>query len=149
MTSPLASAPGLLVRRLDPRARLPSRGSPGAAGLDLYAIEDATIYRRSHRAIATGLVVALPEGSVGIIAARSGMALRNGVAVLGGIIDPDYRGELQVILANLSDTEHVTIRAGDRVAQLLVVAAPALAVVEVASLDATERDARGFGSSGR
>lgn len=149
MTPPDAAPPGLLVRRLDPRARLPSRGSPGAAGLDLYAIEDATIYRREHRAIATGVAVALPQDSVGIIAARSGLALRNMVAVLGGIIDPDYRGELQVILANLSGTEHVTIRAGDRIAQLLIMQAPQLDVIEVATLDATERDASGFGSSGR
>jgi dUTP pyrophosphatase len=71
------------------------------------------------------------------------------VAVLGGVIDPDYRGELQVILANLSGTEHVAIRAGDRIAQLLIMQAPQLDVIEVATLDATERDASGFGSSGR
>jgi dUTP pyrophosphatase len=95
------------------------------------------------------VAVALPQDSVGIIAARSGLALRSMVAVLGGIIDPDYRGELQVILANLSGTEHVTIRAGDRIAQLLIMQAPQLDVIEVATLDATERDASGFGSSGR
>ena len=106
------------------------------------------IYRGHHRAIATGIAIALPAGTMGLIAARSGLAYHHGIAVLGGVIDADYRGELQVLLANVGQ-RHVELRAGDRIAQLLVMPLAPVELLEVDALEATERGAGGLGSSGR
>ncbi len=86
----------LTFKQLDPRATLPTRGSALAAGLDIYAIEELTIAPGERQLARTGLVVAIPEGYYGRIAPRSGLALKNGLDVLAGVIDADYRGELGV-----------------------------------------------------
>lgn len=142
----------LRVRRLRPSATVPARASAGAAGLDLVADLDAPLVLApgARAAVPTGIAVALPAGHEGQVRPRSGLAAREGVTVLNapGTIDEDYRGEIKVLLVNLGDRA-VTLRAGDRVAQLVIASVARPTVVEVDALDATTRGAGGFGSTGR
>jgi dUTP pyrophosphatase len=132
---------------------LPAYQSALAAGLDLVAAvrEDApvTIAPGERALIPTGIAIALPAGHEGQIRPRSGLAIRHGVTVLNtpGTIDADYRGELQVILVNLG-AESFVIRRGMRIAQLVVAPIQHVRLVESTNLDATKRDAGGFGSTG-
>ncbi len=132
---------------------LPSYASRGAAGLDLVAAlaDDAPLELAAgaRAAVPTGLVVAIAEGFEGQVRARSGRALREGLAVLNapGTIDSDYRGELKVLLVNLGE-ETVTVRRGERIAQLVVAPVERATVREVDELDDTPRGAGGFGSTG-
>jgi dUTP pyrophosphatase len=137
----------LPFKRLHPDARLPSRGSASAAGLDLCAVERVTLAPGCRAAVRTGLAVAIPEGFYGRVAPRSGLAVRHGIDVLAGVIDSDYRGEILCALVNHGD-EAFEIEPGARVAQLVVesIATPEPAWAE--DLEETERGAGGFGSTG-
>ena len=137
----------LHFKRLHPEARLPTRGSAGAAGLDLYAVERVTIEPGGRAAVRTGLAVAIPRGFYGRVAPRSGLAVRHGLDVLAGVIDSDYRGEIRCALVNLG-REPFEVEPGARVAQLVVeaVASPEPAWAE--ELEETARGAAGFGSTG-
>ena len=140
----------LRVARLAADAVVPTRAYDGDAGLDLYAAHDARIAPGERVSVGSGIAVAIPPGHAGLVLPRSGLALRHGIALVNapGLIDAGYRGELRVLLLNTDREAAFEIAAGDRIAQLLVVAFAALEVVEVVALDASERDARGFGSSG-
>jgi dUTP pyrophosphatase len=140
----------LRVRRLDGRAALPTRAHDGDAGLDLYALEDASLEPGERDSIRTGIAVEIPDGHAGLVLPRSGLALRHGIALVNapGLIDPGYRGELRVLLLNTDRSEPFQISAGDRIAQLLVISAETAPVVEVEDLSASARGAGGFGSSG-
>ncbi|MFC0675165.1 dUTP diphosphatase [Brachybacterium hainanense] len=136
--------------RLDDGAVLPGRAHEADAGLDLVAREAVTVPAGGRALVGTGVSLALPPGTVGLVCPRSGLAARHGITVLNGpgIVDAGYRGEIKVALHN-TDPEHgFDIAPGDRIAQLVVLpyAAPQLDVVE--SLDDTDRSAGGFGSSG-
>jgi dUTP pyrophosphatase len=134
--------------RLHPAARLPSRGSAGAAGLDLFSVEEVMLEAGGGRAtVRTGLAVALPRGFYGRIAPRSGLAVRHGLDVLAGVIDSDYRGEIVCALVN-HGSESLTLAAGQRVAQLIVEAIITPDAAWVDALDETARGAGGFGSTG-
>jgi len=143
------------VRRLPHAADLPlpAYQSEQAAGLDLIAAVPAatpvTIAPGGRAAIPTGLAIALPPGVEGQIRPRSGLALRHGVTVLNapGTVDADYRGEIQVILVNLGAAQF-TVERGARIAQFVLAATMQAVICEVASLDATMRGDRGFGSTG-
>ena len=137
----------LCLKRVDPKAVLPKRAHPWDAGLDLSTVESVELAPGASHAFRTGLAVAIPPGMVGLVADRSSMGKR-GLKTFGGVIDAGYRGEVHVILRNLS-SETVQISVGDRVAQLLVLPVFTGAVKEVESLDETSRGAQGFGSSGR
>lgn len=140
----------LRVARLDSRAHLPARAHPGDAGLDLYALEPAILAPGRRASIPTGIAVEIPPGHAGLVLPRSGLALRHGISVVNapGLIDADYRGELRVLLLNTDRTEAFEVAAGDRIAQLVVVAVVLDQVVEVLELGATGRGAGGFGSTG-
>lgn len=140
----------LAVVRLDEALPLPSYAHDGDAGLDLAAAADVELAAGARTAVPTGLRVAVPDGWVGLVHPRSGLARRHGVTVANapGTIDAGYRGEVQVLLVNLGD-EAVTLRRGDRVAQLLLQRVGRASVVEVADLEGTRRGGGGFGSSGR
>jgi len=131
---------------------LPRYASAAAAGVDLVAaISSPMLLRPGERAaVPTGIALALPEGYEAQVRPRSGLALKHGIAVLNspGTIDADYRGEVQVILANLG-TEPVTIARGERVAQLVVAPVARIAWEPVAALPESARGAQGFGSTGR
>ena len=139
----------LRVRRLDPEVPVPSYAHDGDAGLDLAAAADVDLPAGGRAAVPTGLAVAIPPGWVGLVHPRSGLARRQGVTVANapGTIDAGYRGELQVLLVNLGD-EPVTLRRGDRVAQLLLQRVGHARIVEVDELDGTVRGEGGFGSTG-
>lgn len=130
---------------------LPRYQTDGAAGLDLLADIDGewTLQPLERRAVPTGLAIALPEGYEGQVRPRSGLALRHGVSCLNapGTIDSDYRGEVQVILANLSSTPF-SLRRGERIAQLVVAPVVRAALLEVEVLPQTTRGSGGFGSTG-
>jgi dUTP pyrophosphatase len=137
----------LLFKRLHAAARLPTRGSAGAAGLDLYAAEGLTIPPGGRAAVRTGLAAAVLAGFYGRVAPRSGLAVRHGIDVLAGVIDSDYRGEILCALVNHGD-EPFEVEPGARVAQLVVeaIATPEPAWAE--DLPETARGAGGFGSTG-
>src|SRR4029079_9855368 len=121
------------VRKLDPRATLPTRAHPDDAGLDLYCLEDVSFEPGAGAVARTGVAVALPAGHVGLIADRSSLAKR-GLKTAGGVIDAGFRGEIQIVLWNLS-REEIHLRRGERTAQLLILPIATPAVVEVAALD--------------
>lgn len=129
--------------------KLPDYATSGAAGMDIVAAEDVSIAPGARHAVATGLAVAIPHGYEIQVRPRSGLALKHGITVPNtpGTIDSDYRGELKVILIN-HGTESFAIARGDRVAQLVLAPVVQAAWDEVEELDATERGAGGFGSTG-
>jgi dUTP diphosphatase len=140
----------LSVRRLDGRARLPTRAHEGDAGLDLYALEGAHLAPGARAQIRTGIAVELPPGHAGLVLPRSGLAARHGIALVNapGLIDAGYRGELQVLLLNTDREQAFRVGAGDRIAQLVITAVPDVTVAEVLELSQSARGASGFGSSG-
>lgn len=140
----------LKVRRLDGRARLPTRAYPGDAGLDLYALEDGALDPGERASVRTGIAIEIPDGEAGLVLPRSGLAARHGIALVNapGLIDSGYRGEVCVLLLNTDHASAFTITAGDRIAQLVLVKVQTPEVVEVDELAVSERGAGGFGSSG-
>src|SRR4051812_11135746 len=140
----------LEFRRLHPDARLPAYARPGDAGLDLSSAIDAEVEPGRRAMIPTGLAVAIPEGHAGLVLPRSGLASRQGLTLANspGLIDAGYRGEVTCAVVNLDPEQTVTIRAGDRIAQLVVVEVPSMDPTWVDELPLSERGEGGFGSSG-
>jgi dUTP pyrophosphatase len=145
----------LAVVRLDPGLPLPNRAHAGDAGVDLYSAHDVVLPPGQRVLVATGIAVAIPEGMVGLVHPRSGLAARVGLSIVNspGTIDAGYRGEIKVSLINLDPAEPIVIHRGDRIAQLLVQRVELPELVEVASFDEaglgdTTRGAGGHGSSG-
>lgn len=140
----------LEVRRLHPDARLPVRAHDDDAGYDLCATEAVTIAPGERALIGTGIAIALPAGHAGLVLPRSGLAVRHGISMVNapGLIDAGYRGELRVLLLNTDLRESFDVAVGDRIAQLVVSAVAAPAVVEVGELSDTVRGEGGFGSTG-
>lgn len=137
------------ITRVRADARLPERAYAGDAGLDLATCEAVRLAPGERALVSTGLAVAIPEGYAGFVQPRSGLAARDGITVVNspGLVDAGYRGEIQVVLLN-TDREHTfTAEAGERIAQLVVLAVPELTLREVADLPPSERGVRGFGSS--
>ena len=142
----------LKVKRTNPYSSLPRYATAGAAAMDLSAClmeEPVTLEPGQRALVPTGIAVALPALHVGLLFARSGLATRQGIALTNGVgvIDSDYRGEIKVGLINLG-SESVTIRHGERIAQLAVMPVVQAAPVEVDDLDETDRGTGGFGSTG-
>ncbi len=141
----------LSIRKLNPKAMLPTYATDGSAGADLYALLEApvTILPGTTVMIPTGLAMALPEGYAGLIYPRSGLASKRGLAPANkvGVIDPDYRGEVKVALHN-HGAEPQTVSDGERIAQLVVTPFLHVNFVETDVLDETERGEGGFGSTG-
>jgi len=129
---------------------LPAYATAHAAGLDVVAAEDVILAPGARHAVATGFAIAIPEGYEVQVRPRSGLALKNGVTCLNtpGTIDADYRGEVKVILANLSN-EAFAVKRGERIAQLVPAAVQRASFAEVEELDETARGSGGFGSTGR
>ena len=136
----------LSFKRLDPKALLPTRGSPSAAGLDLYSIEAVSLQPRERRLIRTGLAVDIPEGYYGRLAPRSGLATQKGIDVLAGVIDADYRGEIGCLLYNAGD-EIIDLPAQTRICQLIIEKIITPDAVWSDSLAETSRGSGGFGST--
>ena len=137
------------VLRTDPAAQLPVYAHPGDAGMDVRSIEEVTLSPGARALIHTGLVLMLPPNAEAQVRPRSGLALKHGVTVLNtpGTIDAGYRGEVGVILINLG-TEPFVVEKGMKIAQIVVSPVAQAEVVEVTSVDETDRGAGGFGSTG-
>ena len=140
----------LAIQRLRPDAVVPARAYEGDAGLDLSACERVELAPGERAVVGTGLAVAIPEGYAGFVQPRSGLADRHGITVVNspGLIDSGYRGELKVILLNTDPVHGFVVEPGMRIAQLVVLEVPALELLELDELPATERGVRGHGSSG-
>ncbi len=135
------------IRRVSADAVLPTRAHPDDAGLDLYNLEDILLESGQGKVAKTGIALALPSGHVGLVADRSSLGKR-GIKTAGGVIDAGYRGEIHIVLWNISP-EPVQLKRGERIAQLLILPVATPAVLEVESLDETDRGLKGFGSTGR
>ncbi|MDA4085115.1 Deoxyuridine 5'-triphosphate nucleotidohydrolase [Mycolicibacterium hassiacum DSM 44199] len=145
----------LAVVRLDKDLPMPSRAHEGDAGVDLYSAIDVELAPGQRALVPTGIAVAIPYGMVGLIHPRSGLAARLGLSIVNtpGTIDAGYRGEIKVSLINLDPHQPITVRRGDRIAQLLVQRVELPELVEVSSFDEagladTSRGEGGYGSSG-
>jgi dUTP pyrophosphatase len=130
-------------------AKCPTYARDGDAGADLYADQHVLIPRRGRAVVSTGIAVAIPEGYVGLVHPRSGLAAKHGVTVTNapGTIDSGYRGEIKVLLVNHSD-DHIGFMPGDRVAQLVIQPVVQAEFYEVTELSESERGDNGFGSTG-
>ena len=137
----------LFFMKLSPDARSPKRGSDRAAGLDLFAAEDACIPPGGRACIKTDIAVEIPPGCYGRIAPRSGLALHAGIDVGGGVVDEDFRGPVGVILFNHGSSDFL-VKKNDRIAQLIIEKVVAVVPSEVDCLGATVRGSGGFGSTG-
>ena len=125
---------------------LPKRGSALAAGLDVCSIEDVEIAPKQRALARTGLAVAIPPGFYGRVAPRSGLAVKQGLDVLAGVIDSDYRGEVCIVLYNTGD-EAIVLPAGSKICQLILEQIITPEAAWVNDLDHTARGAGGFGST--
>ena len=142
----------LQVRLLHPAAQPPARTRPGDAAYDLRCLQGFSLWPRERATVPTGVAIALPQGVAGLVTPRSGLASRHGISLVNspGLIDPNYRGEIRIVLVNLGDARFEA-HAGDRIAQLLLVpfVAPDIAVVDELPPSPDDRGEHGFGSSGR
>ena len=134
--------------KLSAYASTPIRSSFDAAGLDLFSAEDIAIAPGGRACVATDIMVEVPHGFYGRVAPRSGLALKFGINVGGGVIDADFRGNIGVILFNHGD-DVFSVRKFDRIAQLVIEKIAVLVPTEVSSLDQTARGSDGFGSTGQ
>jgi dUTP pyrophosphatase len=140
------------VARVHPEARMPTRGSEHAAGWDLYSLEDTEVPFRGSVKLRTGLHVAIPVGFEGQVRARSSLGSKGLILPHSiGTIDADYRGELFVLMTWIGEGNSYMVKAGERIAQLLITPIPKVGFVEVGidGLGETERGTGGFGSTGR
>ena len=137
----------LQIKKLYPDAIIPTRTSPGSVGYDLYSMEEIMVPPMERAFVSTGVCACLPRGVYGRIAPRSGLTLKHGIQTGAGVIDPDFTGELKVILFN-HGSEPFVIKKGNRIAQMILERCETPLVEEVEELKQTQRGERGFGSSG-
>ena len=146
------SDPDLDVRllRLDPGVPLPSYAHPGDAGADLHAASDVHLAPGERALVGTGIAIALPQGYAAFIHPRSGLAARHGLTIVNtpGTVDAGYRGEIKVLLLNTDPATPISLRRGDRIAQLVIQRVERASFVEVAALEESSRGAGGYGSTG-
>ncbi len=147
---PASSFSPIQLKRLDKGLPLPQRAHRGDAGADLYAAQDLTLAPGERALVGTGIAIALPLGTVGLVHPRSGLAAKHGLSVVNtpGTIDADYRGEIKVCLINHDLHEPIEITRGMRIAQLVIQRVELVDFAEVDDLDDTERGAGGYGSTG-
>lgn len=135
------------VKKLAPNAKIPAKGNPTDAGIDVFTNESYTLAPGEVHAFSTGIAVAIPDGYVALIWDRSGLGVK-GVHRLAGVIDSGYRGEWKIVLVNLSK-EPVEVKTGDKIAQCVLQEFEQADIAEVDSLPESIRGEKGFGSSGR
>jgi len=136
------------IKKLSDKAVIPSQGSKYAAGYDLYAAEEVLVNALGRKLVKTNISISIPEGYYGRIAPRSGLAYKNGIDVLAGVIDSDYRGDIGVILFNTDHNLDFLVNIGDRIAQIIIEKCHSVNWETVEILDSTVRSSDGFGSSG-
>ena len=138
------------IKLLDPELPAPAYAKPGDAGADLRSRIDFELEPGERALVPTGVAIALPEGYVGLVHPRSGLAIKNGITIVNapGTVDSGYRGELMVTLLNTDKTKSFHVQRGDRIAQLIIQKYEHATFTVVDELEQTERGASGFGSSG-
>lgn len=136
------------IKKLSENAITPSKGTSFAAGYDLYAAEDAVVVCGGRKLIKTNISMEITPGYYGRIAPRSGLAYKNGIDVLAGVIDSDYRGDIGVILYNTDKNLDFEVKKGDRIAQIIFESCYSVSFFESEKLDNTVRENGGFGSTG-
>ena len=137
------------VKKVHPDAQLPKRANNTDAGADLYSVENMVIPPQSRALVSTGITIELPETNVyARVAPRSGLAVKNGVDVLAGVVDNGYRGVIGVVLLNTDREKSFEVKVGDRIAQLIIENYHTLSFIEAEELNSTTRSDNGFGSSG-
>ena len=141
----------VLITRLDPDLPLPRYAKGGDAGADIVSRIDITLAPGERALVPTGIAIALPDGYVALVHPRSGLAIKHGVTMVNapGTVDAGYRGELQIILINHDQSEPVSFKRGDRIAQLVIQKVERAEFVEVQELPGSGRGTGGFGSTGR
>jgi len=141
----------VLITRLDPDLPLPQYAKGGDAGADIVSRIDITLAPGERALVPTGISIALPDGYVALVHPRSGLAIKHGVTMVNapGTVDAGYRGELHIILINHDNTEAVSFKRGDRIAQLVIQKVERAEFVEVRDLPGSGRGTDGFGSTGR
>lgn len=136
------------IKLTDFNSQIPTKGSQYSAGYDLYSCCNVLIYPQERALVKTGIVLEIPDGYYGRIAPRSGLALKNGIDVMAGVIDSDYRGEIGVILYNTDKTVPFHIKIGDRIAQLIIEKYYNFDLEKAEDLNSSDRGSGGFGSTG-
>lgn len=137
----------LLVKRLQPTAKLPEYAHASDAGMDLFSVGTLTIPAGERALVATGIALAIPSGYVGLVWDKSGLATQAGLTTLAGVIDAGYRGEIQIALLNTEQTAY-NIQAGQKIAQLLIQPIEHPNLIATIDLPPADRGANGFGSTG-
>jgi dUTP pyrophosphatase len=135
------------IKKLHPEAKLPQYANPNDAGMDFYANETIIINPNDRKLISTGISLAIPHGYVGLIWDKSGIASKHGIKTMAGVVDSSYRGEIKVLLHNLSENNYV-VEKGNKIAQMLIQPVEQRQIKEVETLEETERGSGGFGSTG-
>ena len=140
----------VLIQRLDPDLPIPAYAHPGDAGADLVAVSDLTLKPGERGLVGTGIAIALQDGYAAFVHPRSGLAANHGVSLVNapGTVDAGYRGEIKVCLINLDPHAEVTLRRGDRIAQLVIQQVEKARFVEVTTLPGSARGDGGYGSTG-
>ncbi|GAA1659682.1 dUTP diphosphatase [Kribbella alba] len=140
----------VLIQRLDPELGIPAYAHPGDAGADLVAGSDVTLKPGERALVGTGIAIALQDGYAAFVHPRSGLAARHGVSIVNapGTVDAGYRGEIKVCLVNLDTAAEVTLKRGDRIAQLVIQRVEKARFVEVERLPGSARGDGGYGSTG-
>jgi dUTP pyrophosphatase len=143
----MANGKSFRVLKIHPDAQLPLRAKSDDAGYDIFAIEDAVVPHGGQLMVPTGLKMAFPKGTYGRIAPRSGLALKQHIHIMAGVVDRGYRGEVKIIVRNMSGYDAWHISKGDAIAQMILERIETPPVQEVQSLDETDRAEGGFGST--
>jgi len=138
----------LKIKKLDKEVNIPKYACDGDAGFDLLASKDFVIKKGEKGAVPTGIAVEIPKGYVGLIWDKSGLAIKNGLKTLGGVVDSGYRGEVMVGVINLGDSDY-KFEKNHKVAQMIIQKAECVEIEEVETLSDTERGCGGFGSTGK
>jgi dUTP pyrophosphatase len=140
----------VLIQRLDPELAIPAYAHPGDAGADLVASSDVTLKPGERALVGTGIAIALQDGYAAFVHPRSGLAAKHGVSIVNapGTVDAGYRGEIKVCLVNLDTASEVTLKRGDRIAQLVIQRVEKARFVEVETLPGSARGDGGYGSTG-
>jgi dUTP diphosphatase len=140
----------VLIRRIDATVAVPAYAHPGDAGADLVTTVDVRLEPGQRAMVPTGVSIALPHGYVALVHPRSGLAAASGLSIVNapGTVDAGYRGEIKVLLVNLDPAEAVTLRRGDRIAQLVIQRVEQARFVEVDTLPGSGRGDGGYGSTG-
>ncbi|MFA6183631.1 MAG: dUTP diphosphatase [Parcubacteria group bacterium] len=135
------------IKKINPEAKTPIYALKNDAGMELYSVQDLIVEPGKIIVCETGIAMAIPVGYVGLIWDKSGVAFKGGIKTMGGVIDSSYRGEIKIILTNLSDKNYI-INKGDKIAQILIQKVESPDIKEIEVLNDTERGEGGFGSTG-